>query len=199
MTDSIQYDRNNSVMLLIDYQPAMFRGLNGKADKISIRNAVVASAKAAKIAQVPVIMTSVYENGNGLFIPELTNLFPKQKVIQRKIPGFDALTDPEVIKALKNTKRTHLIIGGLWSSMCAFNSALHATKIEQFEEVYCIVDALGDASHQAHKSALTRMSQYGIEELTWMPIAATFMINWADPIASEMRKEVFNVYSFSPA
>lgn len=72
----------NSLLLLVDFQPNMFRGV-GSGDRTAIKNAEVASSKAAQILGVPVVLTSIYPKGNGDFIKEITELFPTHPVIDR--------------------------------------------------------------------------------------------------------------------
>ena len=67
----------NGVLLLIDYQPNMLKGV-GSGERSAIKVAAVASAKAASMLAVPVVYTAVYPDGNGDFINELTDIFPKK-------------------------------------------------------------------------------------------------------------------------
>src|ERR1035441_10659920 len=94
----------NSVLLLVDYQVAMFNGV-GSGDRIAIKKSAVAVAKAACILGVPTILTSIYPEGNGEFIKEITEIFPKIKVIVRKMPSFDALEEDALLAAVKTTIR----------------------------------------------------------------------------------------------
>jgi len=182
----------NSVLLLIDYQKAMFNGVES-GNRTAIKNCAVAAAKAAKILNIPVVYTSIYEAGNGPFIKELTDLFPNQEVIQRNLmPAFDAFQDAQVVEAVQKTGRKKLVISGLWTSMCLAFSALHALKSGY--EVYVLIDAAGDASHDAHHYSIKRMLQAGAVPTTWMPLGAEWMNDWKNPHARELTKEVFSVY-----
>ena len=48
----------NSVLVLVDYQPSMFKGV-GSGDKPRIRTAAICAAKAASILGVPVVLSSI--------------------------------------------------------------------------------------------------------------------------------------------
>jgi nicotinamidase-related amidase len=133
----------NSILLLVDYQPNMFRGVQS-GDRTTIKNAAVASAKAAQILDIPVVYTSIYPQGNGEFILELTALFPEQEVISRSVPGFDAFENEKVLNAIKSSRRKKLIVSGLCTSMCFAYTALHGIR-EEFD-VYGLIDAGGDAT-----------------------------------------------------
>jgi nicotinamidase-related amidase len=51
----------NSVLLLVDYQPAMFRGV-GSGDRTIIKEAAVGAAKTASILKIPVFLSSIIQN-----------------------------------------------------------------------------------------------------------------------------------------
>lgn len=181
----------NSLLLLVDFQPNMFRGV-GSGDRTAIKNAAVAAAKAAQILSVPVVLTSIYPKGNGQFIPEITSLFPGQNVIERPNQSFDAFETNEVLSAVINSGRTKIIISGLWTSMCFAYSAIHAVR-EGFD-VYGLMDAGGDASIDAHKYGIKRMLQVGVIPITWMPLTSEWMHDWLNPKAGELSKEVYGKY-----
>jgi nicotinamidase-related amidase len=68
---------SNSILLLVDYQSAMFNSV-GLGDRTVIKNCAVATAKAASILGVPTVLTSIYPEGNGQFIKEISDLFQSQ-------------------------------------------------------------------------------------------------------------------------
>ena len=57
----------NSVLVLVDYQPSMFRSISS-GDKTIIKSAAICAAKAAKILGVPVVLSSINPKLNGEFI-----------------------------------------------------------------------------------------------------------------------------------
>ena len=137
----------NSILLLVDYQPSMFKGIES-GNRTTIKNSAVAAAKAEGILDVPVVLTSIWPEGNGAFVKEITELFPKPEVIARKILGFDALEEETVLNAVKKSGRKKLIVSGLWTSMCFAYTAIHG--IREGYDVYGLIDAAGDASPDAH-------------------------------------------------
>jgi nicotinamidase-related amidase len=181
----------NSVLLLVDYQPTMFKGV-GSGDRNGIANSAIAAAKAAQILDVPTVLSSIWPEGNGEFIKDITDLFPGQKIIARKVPGFDAFEDERVLQAVKKTGRKKLVVSGLWTSMCFAYTAIHGLR-EGFD-VYGLMDAGGDASPEAHNYGIQRMLQVGIVPLTWIPLVSEWMHDWANPKADELKKEVYGRY-----
>lgn len=181
----------NSALLLVDYQPAMFRGV-GSGDRSAIHDSAVAAAKTAQILAIPTILTSIWPQGNGEFIKDLSDLFPGTTVIARKLPGFDALEEPSVMQAVKNTGRKKIVLSGLWTSMCFAFTALHALR--EGLDAYGLIDAGGDASLDAHTYGVERMLQAGVVPMTWMPLVSEWMHDWGNPKAADLRREVYGRY-----
>src|SRR5215510_15674167 len=72
-----------SVVALIDYQPQMFFGV-GSHERHMVLNNAVALAKAAKLFNVPVILTTVAARTfSGDLLPEIQAVFPDQPPIDR--------------------------------------------------------------------------------------------------------------------
>jgi nicotinamidase-related amidase len=185
-------DAKNSVLLLIDYQPKMLYGVES-GDRTLIQNNVLALAKAAQILNIPTILTTIGEKINGLFMPEIVAMFPGTHVIARKVPGFDAFDDPEVLSAVKQTGKKQLVLSGLWTSMCFAFTAIRGLR-EGFD-VFGVMDAAGSESPDAHNTAVQRMIQAGVVPCTWMQTVSEWMNNWNNPKAGELVKNVYSKYS----
>jgi nicotinamidase-related amidase len=181
----------NSALVLVDYQPSMFRSISS-GDKTIIKSAAVCAAKAAKILGVPVVLSSINPKLNGEFIPEITQIFPNQEVYARKVPSFDAFEDEKTWDAFKRTGKNKMVISGLWTSMCFAYSAIHAIKEEY--EVYGLIDAAGDSTIDAHKYGVKRMLQVGVVPLTLEALVSEWMHDWNNPKAGELVAEVYSKY-----
>ena len=90
----------NSALVLVDFQPAMFAGV-ASGDKTIIRNAAYCAAKAASILNVPVVLSAIGPQRNGEFIADITRLFPGQEVYARAVPSFDAFEDEKTWNAFR--------------------------------------------------------------------------------------------------
>jgi nicotinamidase-related amidase len=183
----------NSILALIDYQPSMFKGV-ASGDKTIIRNAAFCAAKAARILDIPIVLSTINPRSNGNFITEITDLFPGQEVFARKVPSFDAFEDERNWNAIKATERKKLVISGLWTSMCFAYSALHALK--GGFEVYGLIDAAGDSTKDAHKYGIARMLQAGVIPMTLEALVSEWMHDWANPKAGELVREVYSKYGY---
>ncbi|HOX34627.1 MAG TPA: isochorismatase family protein [Methanoregulaceae archaeon] len=181
----------NSVLVLVDFQPAMFAGV-GSGDKTIIKHAAYCAAKAAAILSVPVVLSAINPQRNGAFLAEIARLFPGQEVHSRVVPSFDAFEDEKTWNALKKTGRKKIVIAGLWTSMCFCYTALHALK--EGYEVYGLMDAAGDSTRPAHKYGVRRMMQAGVIPITVESLVSEWMHDWGNPKSMELIKEVYSRY-----
>ena len=180
---------SNSVLLLVDYQPVMFNGIES-GDKNKIKNNAIFAAKAATILDVPVVLSSINPMSNGNVFPELTKIVPE--VFSRKVPIFDAFEDHRTYNAIKITKRNKIIISGLWTSISFTYTALHA--IRKNYDVYGLIEAAGDSTTEAHNIGIKRMIQAGVIPLTLESLVSEWMHDWDNNKASELVNEVYNTY-----
>src|SRR5213083_2294607 len=90
----------DSVLVLIDHQPFQFANLNSHEPTMVVNN-VIGLAKAAKIFNVPTILTTVVEDRGGKLIKGLQDVFPDQKPIDRTF--INTWEDARVVDAVKRT------------------------------------------------------------------------------------------------
>jgi nicotinamidase-related amidase len=181
----------NSALVLVDFQPSMFKSISS-SDKVIIKNAAIGAAKAAQILGIPVVLSSISPKGNGAFIPEITSIFPGQEVFARKVASFDAFEDESTWNAFLATGRKKLVISGLWTSMCFAYTSIHALKAGY--EVYGLMDAAGDSTPDAHRYGVERMLQVGVVPITLESLVSEWMHDWANPKSGELVKEVYSNY-----
>ncbi|MFJ9552661.1 hydrolase [Nocardiopsis sp. NPDC101807] len=163
-----------SVVVLIDHQPFQFTNLNSHEPSMVVNN-TVGLAKAAKVFDVPTILTTVLEERGGYLIQALQDVFPEQKPIDRTF--INTWQDERVVDAVKATGRKKLIIAGLWTEICVAMPAIQAAG-EGFE-VFVVTDASGGISAEAHDMAVRRMVQAGVVPITWLAVAGEWQRDWA--------------------
>src|SRR4030088_3300960 len=102
-TDKGLLTSDNCAVLFIDHQPQMFFGV-ANMDRQDLLNNVLVLAKAAKIFQLPAILTAVESEGfGGNITPRLLDLFPDQTPIERS--SMNAWDSKEVGAAVKGNGR----------------------------------------------------------------------------------------------
>jgi len=166
----------NCAMIFIDHQPAMTFGV-ANIDKQTLINNVVGLAKAAKIFNVPVILTAVESKSfSGAIWPQLTSEFPDHQIIERS--SMNSWEDKKLVEAVKKTGKKKLVIAALWTEVCLLFPALSA--LQEGYEIYAVEDCSGGTSEMAHKSAMTRMSMVGVQPVTWVQVMLEWQRDWAN-------------------
>ncbi|MFK8251933.1 hydrolase [Ancylobacter terrae] len=164
----------DSVLVLIDHQPYQLANLNSHDPHMAVNNAA-GLAKAAKVFGVPTILTSVVAERGGYIFPQVTDVFPDEKVIDRTL--INTWEDPAVVDVVKATGRTQLIMAGLWTEVCVAMPAIQAAG--EGWDVTVVTDASGGTSLEAHQVAIQRMIAAGVNMITWMALAAEWQRDWA--------------------
>jgi nicotinamidase-related amidase len=166
----------NSQVIFIDHQPQMAFGVQS-IDRQALKNNTVALAKAAKIFKIPATITSVEsESFSGYTYPELLDVFPDMKVLERT--SMNSWDDRKVRDALKANGRNKVVVSGLWTEVCNNSFALSA-MLEGGYEIYLVVDASGGTSKEAHDYAVQRLMQVGVVPVTWQQVLLEWQRDWA--------------------
>ncbi|GAB4215469.1 MAG: hydrolase [Roseiflexaceae bacterium] len=165
----------NSALILIDHQPQMAFGVQS-IDRQTLINNVTGLAKAAKIFQVPTVLTTVAaKTFSGDIFPELQAVFPGSEPIDRT--SMNSWDDPNFLAAVRQTGRRKLIIAALWTEVCLAMPAIDALR--EGYEVYIVTDASGGTSKEAHDMAVQRLIQAGAVPVTWLQVLLEFQRDWA--------------------
>jgi nicotinamidase-related amidase len=165
----------NCTVIFIDHQPQMTFGVTS-IDRQSLLNNTVGLAKAAKVFNVPVILTTVEtESFSGNMWPQITELFPEQKTIERT--SMNSWEDKKFVAEVERIGRKKLVIAALWTEVCLAFPAIQA--MEAGYEVYAVEDASGGTSDVAHRNAMQRVVQAGAVPVTWQQVLLEFQRDWA--------------------
>ncbi len=164
----------NTVFLFADHQPQMFFAV-GSDDRGAVINATVGLAKAAAAFDVPTVLTTVAaDTFSGPILPQLAQVFPDHKVIDRTT--MNPWEDPAVVAAVVATGRKKIVIAGLWTEVCVALPALSA--LHQGYEVYVVTDASGGATQVAHDNAVQRMTAAGAVPVNWLAVLLELQRDW---------------------
>jgi nicotinamidase-related amidase len=162
-------------LTLIDFQPAMYCGVESHA-RLSIMHNVQILAKAAKLFDVPTVLTTVARDSfSGPFMPEVTDLFPGAEIIDRTT--INAWLDPNFRRAIEQTQRKRIVLAGLWTEACVMFPALELLAAGY--EVFVSTDACGDVSSEAHERAVTRLVQAGAVPMTSLQFLFELQQDWS--------------------
>ncbi len=182
----------NCAIALIDFQPAMYQGVQSH-DRLSVMHNVQTLARAAKLFKIPTILTTVAKDSfSGPFMPEVTDLFPDHEIVDRT--SINSWLDTNFQKAVEATGRKKIVIAGLWTSACV--SFPTFDMLGQGYEIYVPTDACGDTSLEAHERAVARITQAGAVPVTTFQTVFELQQDWA---RSETYDGVMDIlYQHSP-
>jgi len=165
----------NCAIALIDFQPAMYQGVQSH-DRLGTLNNVQVLAKASKLFKIPTVLSTVEAKPfAGMFMPEITELFPGAEVIDRT--SMNAWLDANFRAAVHATVRKKLVIAGLRTEACVAFPTLDLLK-EGFE-IYIAADACGDLSIEAHNRSMDRLTQAGAIPITSWQYVFELQQDWA--------------------
>jgi nicotinamidase-related amidase len=172
----------NCQLIFIDQQPQMAFGVQSM-DRQVLKNNVVGLAKAAKVFNIPTIITTVESASfSGFTYPELLDVFPGQKLLERT--SMNSWDDQKVREALAANGRKKVVVSGLWTEVCNNSFALCAMGEGDYE-IYMVADASGGTSKDGHDFAMQRMIQAGVVPVTWQQVLLEWQRDWA-------RKETYD-------
>jgi nicotinamidase-related amidase len=167
---------DNCVVALIDHQPQMMFGVAG-FDRQSIINNTVALGKAARVFDVPVVLSTVETKSfSGNLWPQIRAVFPEQPAIERS--SMNAWDDKNFVAAIEATGRKKIVLAGLWTEVCVTFPSVQA--IHDGYEVYVVEDCCGDVSQLAHDNAMKRVIQAGAKPVTSLQVMLEFQRDWAE-------------------
>ena len=166
---------DNCAVAFIDHQAQMLFGTSN-FDRQSIINNTVALAKATRIFDVPVVLTTVETKSfSGNMWPQLKAIFPGQEPIERS--SMNSWDDPKFVNAIAKTGKKKIILAGLWTETCIALPTVQA--IHDGYEIYVAEDCCGDVSQLNHDNAMRRVIQAGAKPVTALSTMLEWQRDWA--------------------
>jgi nicotinamidase-related amidase len=172
---------DNAALLLVDHQVGLYTGVRD-IDVGQLKHNVVGLAKAAKVLNVPIIVTATSPEMWGPVIPELTEALPGSSIINRTT--VNAFDEPRFAKAVEATGRKKLIVAGISLEVCAAFPAI--TAVGKGIDAYVAVDASGTFSETKRQVGLLRMLQAGVIVSDYATLMVEILKDNARPEAGEV-------------
>ena len=167
---------DNCVVAFIDHQPQMLFGTSN-FDRQSIINSTVALAKATRIFDVPVVLTTVETKSfSGNMWPQLRAVYPRQAIIERS--SMNSWDDRKFVAAIEKTGKKKIVLAGLWTETCIALPTIQA--IHDGYEIYVAEDCCGDVSQLNHDNAMRRVVQAGAKPVTALSTLLEWQRDWAN-------------------
>ncbi|CAN7608229.1 hydrolase [Rhizobium sp. LjRoot98] len=173
---------DDHALLLIDHQYLQLLAVRSHTNEAIVNNTTFL-AKAAKIFNVPTLLTTAFAERQELF-QEVQAVFPDQKPIDRT--GLNSWDDQRVLDWVKKTGKKKLVMAGLWTEVCLSMPVIDA--LADGYEVYIVTDASGGGSTEGHERGVQRMVQAGAQPLTTVAYVSELQRDWARPTADDIAK-----------
>lgn len=165
----------NSVLIVIDYQPIQINSINSMDRNDLVRN-ICSLAEMAKGFNIPIVLSTV----NVLTGRNKETIKGLKAVLKNEI-SYDRTTinaweDKEFLDAVKATGRKKLVMCALWTEACLTFPALDA--LNEGYEVFAPVDCVGGTSKAAHDAALSRLQQAGAKFTSLTQLSCEWQRDW---------------------
>jgi nicotinamidase-related amidase len=149
----------NTVLVVIDFQERLFPVMHDK-EKL-LRNAVKL-IKGASVLEIPIILTEQYPKGLGPTIPEIKELIPDVKPVEKV--SFSCCDEETFSKAIETLKRKQVLIAGIEAHICVYQTAMALARAGY--EVQVVGDCVASRDPENKLAALFKMSTAGISPTT---------------------------------
>jgi len=175
----VRLDKDDVAVLLVDHQTGLL-SLVRDFDPDKFKNNVLALGDLAAYFNLPTILTTSFEDGpNGPLVPELKEQFPDSPYIAR--PGqINAWDNEDFVAAVKATGKKQLLIAGVVTEVCVAFPALSA--IAEGYDVFVVTDASGTFNEVTRHSAWNRMTQAGVQLMSWFGVACELHRDWRNDV-----------------
>lgn len=175
--------KENAVLTLIDHQTGLLASVRD-IDPLLLQNNLRALATMAKVAEIPVIITTSMADGpNGPFWQEILDIVPDATIIDR--PGeINAWDNPDFKAAIEKTGRKKVIMAGIVTDVCLLFPAISAVR--DGYDPYAVIDASGTWNKMVQEVTTHRLSQAGAKVTTWASVNAELMHDWRDEKSMEL-------------
>jgi nicotinamidase-related amidase len=156
MTGQLLIDRDDSILIVVDAQPAFLDKLPATEQRTLVSRLCWLISVATWL-QIPFVVTAEDLPRLGGIAPEIAPLLPEIPIFNKMI--FGLADDPAILAAVEHTNRTTAILTGLETDVCVAQSALGL--LERGYRVVAVADATGSPG-TAHIAGLTRMREAGV-------------------------------------
>jgi nicotinamidase-related amidase len=156
--------RDRTVLVVIDVQQKLLPSIDEAEETVQ---QIIRLIQGFRIVGAPILITEQYRKGLGETDPRiqdaLTAADPKTGDVGRFDPiekmVFSCMLDDPFRSALEATGRRSVVLCGIESHVCVYQTAAHL--LESGYHVEIAADAVSSRSHRNREIALTRMSSDG--------------------------------------
>jgi nicotinamidase-related amidase len=159
MDKSLFLEIAKTALIVIDIQERLFPVMH---DKEKLLRNVIKLIKGARILEIPILLTEQYPKGLGPTVPEIKELLPDVKPIEKV--SFNCCDEALFCQALEGLKRKQVVIAGIEAHICVYQTA--AALARAGYEVQVVGDCVASRENENRLAALFKMGAGGISPTT---------------------------------
>lgn len=184
------FSPDSAALVLIDHQDGTMK-LIKTTDVDDVRRFTLALAKAAKILEMPVVLTSSQEDQlQGPIMSDLAEILPEAYEARVKRAGIvNAWTDPNFKRAIEATGRKELIVAGVTTDVCLVYAAID--MVDSGYEVQAVLDASGSPYEISEQTSRLRMEKAGVVLTATNTVIAELAQDWSTSSGKKLIKLMF--------
>ncbi|NQV38008.1 MAG: hydrolase [Candidatus Marinimicrobia bacterium] len=142
------------VLIVIDVQGNLSQVMYQKEDLFKNLKILI---KGATLLDLPIIWTEQLPNKLGSTIPEISELFANRKPIVKDV--FSCARDEKFITALEKLKVDHVLLCGIETHVCVYQTALDLLEMEYHVDI--VSDAVSSRTEANKQIGLDRVMLAG--------------------------------------
>jgi nicotinamidase-related amidase len=150
---------DKAALVVVDIQERLFPVMH---DKEEMLRHVLKLIRGAQVLEIPIVLTEQYPKGLGPTLPEIKELLPDVKPIEKVV--FNCCEEAAFCRALEALKRNQVLISGIEAHICVCQTAMALTRAGY--EVQVVVDCVSSRKNEDKLVALYRMGAAGISPTT---------------------------------
>jgi nicotinamidase-related amidase len=179
------FSAEDSALLLIDHQVGTMQ-LVKNLPLDHVKRATLALAQAAKVLEMPVVLTSSQEDRvQGPLLPELQQMLPDAYAARVKRAGIvNAWADENFVAAVRATGRKQLIMAGITTDVCLIYPSISA--VQAGFSVQAVMDASGSPFELSEELSRLRMRDAGVVLTTANTLIAELAQSWSSPKGQQL-------------
>jgi nicotinamidase-related amidase len=150
---------DNTVLVIIDIQEKLFRVMH---DKERLLQNVQKLVKGVKVLEIPVILTEQYPAGLGPTLPEISQLLPGVKPVEKVC--FSGCDEGRFLQELESLHRKQVLIAGIEAHICVYQTAMDL--LNRGYEIQVVADCVTSREVENKEVCLTRLNSAGVSLTT---------------------------------
>ena len=173
------FDVKTALLMVIDIQGNLALRM---ADKEPVFAHVAALIKAARLLDIPVVVTEQAPEKLGPTIPEIAGLLPDAERIPKKT--FSCWKEPAFRQRLKGRGRSQIVLTGIETHVCVIQTALDL--LSEKYAVQVVADAVSSRKESDKIVAIERMRAKGVDITTTEMIITELLQSASHPKFKEI-------------